>query len=86
MSGRMVLAGVMLKLGAYGLIRLAGALRTPAIIMLASRALAGGAILSVACCQIADIKVIVAYSSVVHMCAITVGVLRGAGAGVEGVV
>jgi NADH:ubiquinone oxidoreductase subunit 4 (subunit M) len=64
----MVLAGVILKLGGYGLYRLAPlflftSLNAPVVVI----AGVGGGFLGVLCCRILDIKVLIAYSSVVHI-------------------
>jgi len=75
-SGSMILAGVLLKLGGYGLIRLMGALALNEIVYFVIRvALMGGGVLGILCTIVRDIKVIIAYSSVVHIALIIVGVL-----------
>lgn len=71
-----MLAGILLKLGGYGLIRL-GYLFRPVnplcIFMVLS--LLGGGLLAIICCGVRDLKVIIAYSSVVHMAFIIVGIV-----------
>lgn len=76
-AGSMILAGVMLKLGGYGLIRLYSIVALSETFCFVIRvALVGGGILGILCTIIRDIKVIIAYSSVVHMALIVVGIIR----------
>nr|ALO70484.1 NADH deshydrogenase subunit 4 [Ctenisodes sp. 1 EF-2015] len=77
-SGSMILAGVMLKMGGYGLIRL-----SPVFLMLTlkinyvfiSISMIGGALISIICLRQTDMKSLVAYSSVVHMSMVIGGIL-----------
>nr|AHB23646.1 NADH dehydrogenase subunit 4 [Ceratobaeus sp. MM-2013] len=68
--GSMVLAGVMLKLGGYGLIRFilvfSKLMNTYKLIMIIY-ILIGSVIISVLCMRQIDLKMLIAYSSVVHM-------------------
>nr|ARH53982.1 NADH dehydrogenase subunit 4 [Pantoxystus rubricollis] len=77
-SGSMILAGVMLKLGGYGLLRtmklfLAIGLEINFIIIIIS--LIGGMIVSLMCVRQNDMKSLIAYSSVSHMGLCLAGIL-----------
>ena len=89
-AGSVILAGIMLKLGAYGLIRFAVPLFpdaahtfAPAIIVLSLIAIIYGAI--VALVQ-PDLKKLVAYSSVSHMGFVTLGIFVFNQQGMQGAI
>nr|AML26040.1 NADH dehydrogenase subunit 4 [Staphylinidae sp. BMNH 1274248] len=69
-SGSMILAGVMLKLGGYGLMRLLSIFSSVCNsfnYIIISISLVGGVIVSLICLRQSDIKSLIAYSSVAHM-------------------
>ncbi|VEN36549.1 unnamed protein product [Callosobruchus maculatus] len=77
-SGSMILAGVILKLGGYGLFRLISlfilvGLKINFIIVTIS--LVGGFFVSLICVYQRDIKSLVAYSSVAHMGIVLAGII-----------
>nr|YP_010334245.1 NADH dehydrogenase subunit 4 [Crematogaster matsumurai]UNH90054.1 NADH dehydrogenase subunit 4 [Crematogaster matsumurai] len=68
--GSMVLAGVLLKMGSYGLVRLMKMLVKSSLIysyQIFSVSLVGSLVVSMVCLVQVDMKSLVAYSSVVHM-------------------
>nr|YP_010010513.1 NADH dehydrogenase subunit 4 [Callosobruchus maculatus]QOH99481.1 NADH dehydrogenase subunit 4 [Callosobruchus maculatus] len=77
-SGSMILAGIMLKLGGYGLIRLMSmfmliGVKINFIFIVIS--LIGGFIVSLICVRQSDIKSLIAYSSVAHMGLVLSGIM-----------
>lgn len=74
--GSMLLAGVILKLGRYGLLLLAPHLASQSSLFI-YLTLTGGIVCSAICCRNWDMKSLVAYSSVVHIGVVTLGALRG---------
>nr|WKU83891.1 NADH dehydrogenase subunit 4 [Claraeola sicilis] len=69
-SGSMILAGIMLKLGGYGLLRIMVVLQNVLVkysYVLISVSLLGGVLISLVCLRQSDLKSLIAYSSVAHM-------------------
>jgi len=76
-AGSMVLAGILLKLGRYGLLLFCPHLGSRILYFYLSLSVWGAVFCRFICIRQADLKGLIAYSSVVHMGVVTVGVVRG---------
>nr|APX39948.1 NADH dehydrogenase subunit 4 [Chaetocnema scheffleri] len=77
-SGSMILAGVMLKLGGYGLMRLLFLFQTfinSMNVFIMMICMIGGLIVSLICIRQSDMKSLIAYSSVAHMGMVLGGIM-----------
>nr|YP_010160575.1 NADH dehydrogenase subunit 4 [Grapsus albolineatus]QRH17765.1 NADH dehydrogenase subunit 4 [Grapsus albolineatus] len=77
-AGSMILAGVLLKLGGYGLIRVLSLLQSVSMTfcwLWVSVSLMGGVMISLLCMRQVDMKSLIAYSSVVHMSMVLSGLM-----------
>jgi len=82
--GSMVLAGVLLKIGSYGFILFSLTLDPSRVTLCYFTLRATGRIAcGLICCRQGDSKRLVAYSSVVHMGVVTIGIISGSKVGVQ---
>ena len=76
-AGSMVLAGILLKLGSYGLVIFCPGIKRLVLLFYLSLRIIGSLYCRMICIRQWDLKRLIAYSSVVHIGVVTIGVVRG---------
>lgn len=76
-AARMALAGILLKLGSFGLLLFCPLLLHPVLLLYLTVSLLGAVACRLVCARQWDVKRLIAFSSVVHIGVVTVGVVVG---------